>query len=109
MTENQTSPFSIQHVKGGTHTRGHTLDLVISRLSDKLISEDFISDLISDHFAVVTVVRAHQPVVPMKSISFRSTSAIMLDRFESVIAKIPFVVSPSDSLDDLLNQYNTGT
>jgi hypothetical protein len=47
--------------------------------------------------------------VPMKSISFRSTSAIVLDRFESDIANIPFVVSPSDSLDDLLNQYNTGT
>jgi hypothetical protein len=82
---------------------------VISRLSDKLVSESFISDLISDHFAVVTVVRAHRPVVPMKSISFRSTSAIVLDRFESDIANIPFVVSPSDSLNDLLNQYNTGT
>jgi hypothetical protein len=45
----------------------------------------------------------------MKSISFRSTSAIVFDRFESDIAKIPFVVSPSDFLDDLLNQYNTGT
>ncbi len=69
----------------------------------------FVSDLISDHFAVVTVLRAHRPVVPMKLISFRSTSAIVFDEFESDIAKIPFVVSPSDSLDDLLNQYNMGT
>jgi hypothetical protein len=89
---------------------------VISRLSDKLVSESFISDPISDHFAVVTVVRAHRPVVQIKSISFRSTSAIVffelfaaIDRFESDIAKIPFVVSPSDSLDDLLNQFNMGT
>ncbi len=53
--------------------------------------------------------RAHRPVVPMKSISFRSTSAIVFDRFESDITKISFFVSPSDFLDDHLNQYNTGT
>jgi hypothetical protein len=46
----------VQHVKGATHIRGHTLNLVISRSSDQLASESFISVLISDHFAVVTVV-----------------------------------------------------
>jgi endonuclease/exonuclease/phosphatase (EEP) superfamily protein YafD len=46
----------VQHGKGATHIHGHTLDIVISRSSDKLVSESFISDLISDHFAVVTVV-----------------------------------------------------
>jgi hypothetical protein len=47
--------------------------------------------------------------VPLKSISFRSTSAIVFDRFGSDIVKILFVPSPSDFLDDLLNQYDMGT
>ena len=42
-----------QHVEGPTHTGGHTLDLVISRTVDDLVSLCTVSDFISDHNAVL--------------------------------------------------------
>jgi hypothetical protein len=45
-----------QHVIDATHIDGHTLDLVITRSSDDFIYDSFVSDLISDHFAVISVV-----------------------------------------------------
>ena len=43
-----------QHVKEATHVHGHTLDLVLSRQSDNLVSDAFVSELIGDHFAVIS-------------------------------------------------------
>ena len=55
-----------QHVVDATHIDGHTLDLVITRCSDDFIYDSFVSDLISDHFAVISVVRAHKPLLLKK-------------------------------------------
>ena len=41
-----------QHVRGSTHLDGHTLDLVITRDSENVITCCKVSDLICDHFAV---------------------------------------------------------
>ena len=42
-----------QHVSAPTHKKGHTLDLLITRSEDSLISRIMIRDpIISDHFAV---------------------------------------------------------
>ncbi len=42
-----------QHINGPTHKRGHTLDLIITRNEDKLVTGTKIHDLvISDHFAI---------------------------------------------------------
>ena len=55
-----------QHIVAATHIDGHTLDLVITRSSDDFIYDSFVSDLISDHFAVISVVRAHKPLLLKK-------------------------------------------
>ena len=39
----------VQHVKGPTHERGHTLDLVITRQEDDLVASCDIGAFISDH------------------------------------------------------------
>jgi hypothetical protein len=47
-----------QHVVDATHIDGHNLDLVITRSFDDFICDSFVSDLISDLFAVISVVKA---------------------------------------------------
>ena len=41
-----------QHVTDATHVSGHTLDLVISRSSDKVVNRTCAKHYISDHAAV---------------------------------------------------------
>ncbi len=64
------------HAKGPTHTEGHTLDLILSRVTDNLISSCNVGGIFSDHLAIELLVRAHRPVRSRKSIIFRSIKKI---------------------------------
>ena len=94
-----------QHIVAATHIDGHTLDLVITRSSDDFIYDSFVSDLISDHFAVISVVRAHKPLLLKKKISYRCFSAIDADELASDISQSSLVCIPASSMDGLLLQY----
>ena len=96
-----------QHVVDATHIDGHTLDLVITRSSDDFIYDSFVSDLISDHFAVISVVRAHKPLLLKKKISYRCFSAVDADELASDISRSPLVCNPASTIDGLLLQYET--
>jgi hypothetical protein len=61
-----------QHAKGPTHTEGHTLDLILLRVTDNLISSCNFGGIFSDHLAIEVLVRAHRPVRSRKIITFRS-------------------------------------
>ena len=51
-----------QHVSGATHSRGHTLDLIISRSDDNLVDSVKMDDLgVSDHMAVTCNLRLQRP------------------------------------------------
>ena len=41
-----------QHVSGPTHMDGHTLDLIITKLTDNLVSKCTVSDFLTDHGSV---------------------------------------------------------
>ena len=97
-----------QNVRGPTHLDGHTLDLVISRPSDNVVADCVVSALIEDHFAVHTLVRAHRPVRPQKRISYRELDRINADHFVADLLSLPLFTTPSDDLDGLLLQYNSG-
>jgi hypothetical protein len=64
----------LQHVNQTTHIGGDTLDLVISKESDNLLSDCFVTDLLTDLISVHWFVRTHRPLHPRKMISllFRS-------------------------------------
>jgi hypothetical protein len=81
-----------QHVNGPTHLDGHTLDLVIARDADKVITDCSVSDLICDHFAVHTFVKAHRPPRPRKKITYRELNRIDEN---SVCTKV-FTVRPAN-------------
>ncbi|KAK0139813.1 hypothetical protein N1851_023256 [Merluccius polli] len=94
----------LQHVKGPTHTRGHTLDLVISKGVN--ISSVDVKDLaLSDHFCVFFDLQII-PNVQLTSVSVKrryineNTSA----KFMEAIAMSPTV--SAESVDELLDQFN---
>ena len=97
-----------QHVCEPTHVHGHFLDLVLSRACENSIVDCFVSDLISDHFAVHWSVRAHRPIRPTKSIQFRKLRSIDHSSFCSDLAKLPLVVNTADDSDSILHQYDIG-
>ena len=97
-----------QHVKEATHVHGHTIDLVLSRQSDNLVSDAFVSELIGDHFAVISVLRAHRPPLPRKVVSFRSLSSIDVDQLMADLKLIPMIAEPSSTMEGLIEQYNIG-
>ena len=70
-----------QNVLSLTHLDGHTLDLVILRPSDNVVSGCVVSALIEDHFAVHMLVRAHRLVRPQKKITYRELDRIDADLF----------------------------
>ena len=93
-----------QHVKGPTHTRGHTLDLVISKGVN--ISSVDVKDLaLSDHFCVFFDLQII-PNVQFTSVSVKrryineNTSA----KFTEAIAMSPTV--SAESVDELLDEFN---
>lgn len=94
-----------QHVNGPTHTRGHTLDLVISKGVD--ISSVDIKDLaLSDHYCVfsdlqITPNSQLTPVSVRKRYINENTSA----KFMEVIA-LSSTVS-AETVDELLENFNS--
>lgn len=98
----------LQHVSGSTHASGHTLDLVLSLSSDDSVADCYTSDPLSDHSVVHWVVRAHRPCRPFKPVSFRKLKSIDMDSFSADILDLPLFQAPSDDLEGLLLQYNTG-
>eukprot|EP00745_Piridium_sociabile_P006121 TRINITY_DN13961_c0_g1_i25.p1 TRINITY_DN13961_c0_g1~~TRINITY_DN13961_c0_g1_i25.p1 ORF type:complete len:160 (+),score=25.29 TRINITY_DN13961_c0_g1_i25:204-683(+) len=62
-----------QSVVGPTHKHGHTLDLVIYRTSDDILSTTSVNnDLHSDHSAIFSSLNVPKPVPEKITVSFRS-------------------------------------
>ena len=70
----------VQHVRCPTHIGGHTLDLIITRQSDKLIETTPIADhLFSDHSPVLCQLQVGRPSWKKSLVSHRNTKSINLD------------------------------
>ncbi|XP_046638649.1 uncharacterized protein LOC124316751 [Daphnia pulicaria] len=103
-----------QHVVGPTHERSathkrHTLDLVLSRQRNHLVSKVCVGPrVISDHHPVLCVLDLHPPRWLTKKLLTRSLKSIDWDKFATAIANLPLLSAPSDNLDGLVEQYNNG-
>ena len=73
----------VQHIHEPTHRKGHTLDLIITRIDDKSVKNVRISDpLISDHAAVFCEISSlKKPSFQRKQILHRKLRSIDSDRF----------------------------
>nr|CAH0108433.1 unnamed protein product [Daphnia galeata] len=95
-----------QHVVGPTHERSathkrHTLDLVMSRQRNHLVSKVCVGRVISDHHPVVCVLDLHPHRWPTKKLLTRSFKSIDWDKFAIDIANLPLQSAPSCDIDGL--------
>ena len=62
-----------QHISGATQKKGHTLDLIISRICDDLVVNPLIIHNLfrSDQFAVRCVVNVSRPTIRKQTVKFR--------------------------------------
>jgi len=98
-----------QRVTGPTHRSGHTLDLVIDRQEDQVLSSfSVISDLLSDHSVIMCYVAFARPKPSKSHFWHRRLRDMDIDAFKSDIAKL----LPSTDLHDpgpnvLVGLYNS--
>ncbi len=97
----------VQHVSTPTHVSGRLLDLVLSRLADNFVMHCYTSDLISDHFAVHTLVKVHRLVRPQKTVVLRRLKSIDREAFVSDLLASSIFTDPENDTASLLAQYNT--
>ena len=96
-----------QHVLQPTHELGHTLDLIITRISDIIIAgRPYTGELFSDHFPVFCQLKPERPLVAVKHLQFRKIKSIDRDQFSEAICSSQLCLEPPDDLDTLVNCYN---
>ena len=76
----------VQHVKGSTHRRGHTLDLIITRREEKLIANvQVLPDVYSDHKVVSCTMNYSKPPSSKVLTTYRSTKTLDAAKLQSDI------------------------
>ena len=101
-------PYDLkQHVNCGTHTSGHTLDLVITRSDDSLIKDTKVKDpVISDHLAINCVLSILKPQFRKKLINVRKLHSLNMDSFCKDIMDSPLLQDQATDLDMMVDQYD---
>ena len=101
--------FSLsQHVSGPTYLSGHTLDLIITRLSDDvvLVSPKATFPL-SDHFIIQRPMGFPWPVLSCKEMTFRKLKNIDIAEFSADISSSMLCASVHwDNIDALSDCFN---
>ncbi|CAB4030953.1 Hypothetical predicted protein, partial [Paramuricea clavata] len=93
-----------QHVNGPTHKKGHTLDLIITRIGDRLVTNIEIHDpMFSDHSAVSCMLQLEKPPLERAEIQYRKLRNINMDSFNEDLGKSNF--SSDSELPTIIDQY----
>ena len=99
--------MGLKHVLQPTHELGHTLDLIITRISDNIIAGcPYTGELLSDHFPVFCQLKPERPQVAVKHLQFRKIKSIDCDQFSEANCSSQLCLEPLDDLDTLVNCYN---
>lgn len=96
-----------QHVSGPTHMDGHTLDLIITKLTDNLVSKTTVSDFLTDHGAVHCDLHLPKPQPLRQSVQYRNYAAIDKEMLRVDIEASTLCLDPATSAASLLEQYDT--
>ena len=98
----------LQYVNFATHLQGHTLDFLIAPTSVEFVGSPKCDGCFSDHFVVkATVNLPSGKNYDEKLISFRRFNEINMGALQDDLKRCPFVNCPSDSLDELVLQYDS--
>ena len=104
----------VQHVTEPTHEDGHTLDLIITRCSDGILSAPpIVGRFISDHASVCCKLLPEKPPFKKKELSYRKYKSIDLERFKSDLEASSLcldhrtVETSAEVVDKLATDYNS--
>ena len=96
-----------QHVTEPTHELGHTLDLVITRKSDNLISGRPAPDILfSDHLALLFKLKTPRPPLKVGRVSFRKLRSIDKSAFADEICNSEVLQTDTEDPDELAALFN---
>ncbi|XP_064639772.1 uncharacterized protein LOC135495242 [Lineus longissimus] len=96
-----------QHVLGPTHISGNTLDLILSRRCESLVSGTFrASLLLSDHFFIDCKLNTPKPRSPKRTESFRKISQIDVEDFKADIRSSDICGPSKADLDDQVRVFD---
>ena len=99
----------VQHVSDATHRRGHTLDLVLSRLHDTIVQDTYAQDhCFPDHYPVLLRLLTEHPANPIQTVCYRKIKSINLNAVVKDIHDALLVGDHSEQpLDKLVSIYQT--
>ena len=99
----------IQHINEATHKSGHTLDLLITRLSDSIFHRaPYVNARLSDHWSLLFKVQMMKPPPVFKHTEFRRIKDIDVDQFKKDIYDSDLCRDPPlDDLSSLVSMYNS--
>ena len=90
-----------------THSKGHTLDLILTRSFQDLITDLSVTHYLpSDHAAVICYLKIGKPDCVRMEVKVRKLKDIDIKAFCSDILSSSLYLSPSSDLDELVKQYN---
>ena len=95
-----------QHVNGPTHKKGHTIDLIMTRIlvGDRLVTNIKIHDpMLSDHLAVSCMLQLEKPPLERVEIQYRRLRNIDLDSFNDDLENSNF--RNDTELSTIIDQY----
>ena len=91
-------------LKGLTHERGHTLDLVITRQEDDLVASCDIGAFIPDHNSLHVTLNCSKTHPPRKTITYRSVSSVNVSLVGNDISSL--LSHFLNNLDEAVELYN---
>lgn len=96
----------LQHVKRPTYIHGHTLDILITRQSEDIITKEPETErYFSDHAVVLSHRKRAKPTSTVKYAEFRKLKGIDDQKFLEDICTSSLYRDPSDTLEELVECY----
>ena len=94
------------YVNEPTHKKGHSLDLIITRLEDELITRiEIKNSLLSDHLAVHCKLRLNKPQLDRTEIQYRKLKSIDMVNSKEHTAHLDLINKYEETLKVLLDTH----
>ena len=96
-----------QHVNDPTHNRGHTLDYIITKSDNDIISNVEVSEMVSDHCLINAFLKISKPSFSIREVSYRKIKNINTEAFSNDVLNADLSVRSTDTITDATNRYTT--
>ena len=95
-----------QHIDKPTHSKGHTIDLVITRSNESIVTEAEVGSLISDHHTLLCKIQIAKPPPTELVINYHKLKSIKFPKFNEDIVSSSLRTVNCNGPDTLVSNYN---